>query len=94
MGAAFTPGPWAIREWDNARDGWKISANGKQIAVSCYLGGTEPARVNGQIIAAAPELYEACEDLAERMIGAFPSLADTPEVKRAKAALAKARGDQ
>jgi hypothetical protein len=39
------------------------------------------------------ELYEALEDLAERMMGAFPSLADTPEACRAKSALAKARGE-
>jgi hypothetical protein len=52
------------------------------------------AEANARLIAAAPELYEALEDLAERMMGAFPSLKDTPEAQRANAALAKVRGEQ
>lgn len=100
---AFTPGPWEQRSPRSTtvlhyavrvREGFPAMTVPYEISYAKSAPGGEPARIaNARLIAAAPELYEAVEDLAERMIGAFPSLADTPEIQRAKAALAKARGE-
>lgn len=99
MSAAFTSGPWAverdpyihIRAKDGSQDGWGSTV---------YAGDYVPSEADANLIAAAPELYEALAGLVEANIKRGPfdeplgSSEQTPEMNAAVAALAKARGDQ
>lgn len=60
-------------------------------AVNGYTRNAE-AEANARLIAAAPELLEALEDVLGATLLAFPSLGHQPPVIRAVAAIAKARG--
>lgn len=109
-GKLFTPGPWRVEEgttlvWGacNPDDrstygmGYPITQARVRLGSASEYASEfreDEGEANARLIAAAPELYGALEDLAERLIGAFPSIAGTPEAQRAKAALAKARGEQ
>ena len=76
---AHTPGPW---ELDERRRSAYIPCRGKHHSAAAY-GGTV---ANARLIAAAPELLEALENL----------LAQCPEAwsrHGAQAAIAKARGE-
>lgn len=54
-----TPGPWALEEHDDGSFS-VVPAVGFGIARVDYMAG-QPASANGRLIAAAPELLEACE---------------------------------
>lgn len=85
----WTPGPW---EWDdcvwgydpNEQAPWLVQ---KDSGVPVLRGEIRCARANAHLIAAAPELYEALEMMLE-----FPKAG--PSTSTARAALAKARGEQ
>lgn len=92
----FTPGPWVNNQglieselehgWVN--DGWRIA--------ECF--GPQ-AEINAHLIAAAPELYEACEaviryqKLAESDANTGLLMSYAEAYIKAEAALAKARGE-
>ena len=81
MSAPHTPGPWVVREHDDA-DTLRICDAKGDFALSI--------RENAQLIAAAPELLEALEgimDHRERM-----GLGTNSVYDRARAAIAKATG--
>ena len=55
--AGHTPGPWRAEE-GTGRGAWIMGSTGEWSALAC--GDTdESARANAQLIAAAPDLYEA-----------------------------------
>jgi hypothetical protein len=98
--SAHTPGPWHARQWqcravtsvgrisDNALGFEQIaecSANGRQVS-------TEQEEADARLIAAAPELLEALEDLIDAH--AVPSTAckERGAYDKARAVIAKATG--
>ncbi|MHC3750729.1 hypothetical protein ACYKDZ_17815 [Stutzerimonas stutzeri] len=91
MSNVHTPGPWSFRGCDG---GWAIDFNEDQEQVVDYVYEEADAR----LIAAAPELLEALEDIANDYAERFDmdSQSTNPGMKvvveNARAALAKARG--
>ncbi len=87
----FTPGPWHVHDEDGY---WFIYGhNDFQIHNTFNAGGNPEGRfmaeANRNLIAAAPELYEALEVL----LGDCAAIGVEPfGAERARAALAKARG--
>ena len=98
-----TPGPWELRTWDE--DCWRVlGTNGVGIP-GCYSiadvingNGSEQNKANAALIAAAPDLLQALQllhdDIAEyariNNLGGF----DNHAMKLARAAIAKATGEQ
>jgi alkylhydroperoxidase family enzyme len=85
-----TPGPWAVGpdlEVFYALNGVGIT---RPLKLTSMAGRTEEDRANARLIAAAPEMLEALQDLlndvgkASSMLGAV----------KARAAIAKARGNR
>ena len=56
------------------------------------VDGTDPAEANARLIAAAPELLEALENLTDNITAAFPSMENLGPIITARAAIAKAKG--
>ncbi len=89
---AFTCGPWA---WD----GQELYAEGSFLVLSVGISGggypfvrlEEPDKA---LIAAAPLLYDALDEIINYCGGADNGLDDEYVVERALAALRSARGDQ
>lgn len=91
----FTPGPWQatgrIVEADPERDGNEC--------VIALVGMGESARndADARLIAAAPELLEACEAMRIYLEEVAPERNDAPEfwgmLDQARAAIAKAKGE-
>ena len=86
----FTPGPWAPR-------GNEVYADGRRVAdcdshAPYYIDPIDMA--NARLIAAAPDLYAVCEEMAELLEA---DAGDYHGARRARerglAALAKARGE-
>ena len=92
MSAKFTPGPWK-------RNGIHIE-NGYGVAVAAaaheHLSpDSETLDGNCDLIAAAPDLLEALQDCERVMSEELKGLlVIQPELKNARAAIAKATGDQ
>ena len=85
---SYTPGPWNYEEPDVVGLPHLRAANGD--AVATFL--REPWNSSDiPLIAAAPELYEALENLIDFL---FHGKKNCQAILRAKAALAKARGDE
>lgn len=87
---AFTPGPWKVGDTYTA--GWPVKAGGHIVALAQYLGGTDPAHCNANLIAAAPDLYEALAAMATMHPDWANRLGYTEALEAANAALAKANG--
>ena len=94
--------PWRI-ECENVKTA--ISSGHKHIAMVSYFdcGTGDPRSIskeeheaNAHLIAAAPELYEALDELADLMQGVIEGdyKPDSFTLQVAKAALAKARGEE
>ena len=81
----FTPGPWLFSSYKSGNS--VIVTDGKEFDVATVNYPNRDA--NAHLIAAAPELYEALEELLiqTRQYG------HEPEIAMAEAALAKARGE-
>jgi hypothetical protein len=95
MEAKPTPGPWTL-DFDTGH------VDGANEEIVCYLarGPSDETKTNGRLIAAAPELLDALETLLEKFVNGmdvdYPGerLAQfQPEVKKAEAALRKAKGN-
>ncbi len=93
-----TPGPWMFECEDVGTYGshfWLESEAGEEIicqsenAHQGVLAKGEDFVANARLIAAAPELLEALEGL----LNALPSATSHPAIKKARAALAKAKGE-
>ncbi|GLT02830.1 hypothetical protein GCM10007897_42540 [Sphingobium jiangsuense] len=94
----FTPGPWRVDP--NANCDIQTSDGLLEVAAthpSLLTGGrNDPARARGNanLIAAAPELYEALSWFINDIDGTHTVMLDfDANVERARAALAKARGE-
>lgn len=87
MKSKYTPGPWSVGKWDERTAGWHIDAESvSHIASALYLGGTDPAKANAHLIAAAPDLLAACEQ-------AIYALKGREHDGFLRAAIKKARGE-
>lgn len=84
METKFTKGPWEVyRHTAIYKDGQCIANMGN--------GHLEQMRANAALIAAAPDLYAACE-LVIKAYGHLDELTN-PHVQACRAALSKARGE-
>ena len=107
---SYTPGPWRVNESkisgkDNISDLTEIvgpQRNGSQRLIAKMYGCALPeGQANARLIAAAPELLEVCEALLALNNTLVVELSESDWLKykreaerKAKAALAKARGDE
>lgn len=97
MTEKWTPGPWASS--DSVEDDMRISGpNGEGVVDGCGccdppygVRDPEECAANRNLIAAAPDMAEALEDIG-RQIDRDPYT--TPDFTRAERALAKARGEE
>jgi hypothetical protein len=89
MSEEHTPGPWSINPGANPTTGWHIEAKQGPLTVCPAKAYSE---ADAHLIAAAPELYEALEQLLDDM--GEDGLCVCPAAKtQAIAALRKARGE-
>lgn len=91
-----TPGPWTAHKTIEAHDGmpecWQIDAEHDAVCTTqfCYAPNTE---ANARLIASAPDLLEALAVLVTDCSQIW-SEAEFPALKQARAAIARARGEQ
>lgn len=87
----FTKGPWVLEEVDKYGD-WRITVNGEPfMAQTSYYPYQSDNVYDAYLISAAPELYEALDDL----INWFQSeYGESERLKAGLSALEKARGSQ
>jgi len=87
-----TPGPWHV----GVKQAEKIiyDASGWAVANATVYHGENDAKANARLIAAAPDLLEALKTL-QSMASTFPNELhkDHPDVVAARAAIARATGD-
>ena len=95
---AHTPGPW---EWTHDAEPyssqWTLSPGVLMVdGQDGTPGGDEIDRANARLIAAAPKLQTALEDLRDWLVNLFDAsklnAEDRAKLERAEAALAKAEG--
>ena len=91
--ANHTPGPWVVKQGDCDGSGaFSINAhtNGRTVFVAETIGGLDEEEDNAHLIAAAPDLLEALEELLAHAssvgIGLYYEV-------MARAAIAIARGE-
>ena len=85
MSTKHTPGPWTV-ERDGPNRKWLINA--EDFAVATCDGAIRHQEADARLIAAAPELLEALKWTARALD------AEHPAAIKARAAIAKATGDQ
>jgi hypothetical protein len=93
----YTPGPWRVF---TTTDGSKLIGIGElngggitDCGFGVWRGGDAEAIANARLIAAAPDLIEALQDILEYSGGAASALDDEYVMDRARAALSKALGE-
>jgi hypothetical protein len=87
-----TKGPWVIRcSGDVGQQGGALVAS--VYPVSLCVRTTAENKANARLIAAAPDLLEALDELANGYAGNRFDVGIVDRIKKARAALAKARGD-
>ena len=101
-----TPGPWHIKPYRNFRKCiWaSFETNPYPLAHVPVMGHQKHVDANARLIAAAPELLEALKDLAQSIVwkefGECRGFSDSmplpviTSVEKARAAIAKATGEQ
>jgi hypothetical protein len=104
VSAKHTPGPWIVKENRAYKTSWLIyDPEGNQLAqVANWQDKTFncDAEINARLIAAAPDLLEALHLLAGCIVmggdpyeGLGPSKPGTSPIAKARAAIAKAKGE-
>ena len=98
-----TPGPWRVQPYTWQRGNVSVFAPkfGRAPYGACVahtpcsdgVGGADGALANAHLIAAAPELLEALKEIVDAADGAGWEQLD-PSFKKARAAIAKAIGEQ
>jgi hypothetical protein len=86
---AHTPGPWGIGDYDDGHECVIEASESKRMICECYEDGeehTDEDRANARLIAAAPDLLDACKEVLR--CAALPELWAAP----IRAAIAKADG--
>lgn len=101
MSKNWTKGPWIAGRYGGSReDNYFVrSADGQKVA---GRGGPQISKANADLIAAAPELYDACAALLALPLIVDAGLYDpnwnssqaAKAISAARVALAKARGEQ
>ena len=100
--AKFTPGPWRAESWNDVDSSCRPNSCGDYFVVSgeydmCYMAhhvvsGIDHTKQDANLIAAAPDLYEALVVAATSMaVSGYAE--DHPAIKTALTALSKARGE-
>jgi hypothetical protein len=84
-----TQGPWATYV-DSAHDGWIADAEGNLIACAVR---NENMQANAKLIAAAPDLLAACEEMAAQLGGGNDYTKWEDAKAQLLAAIAKAKGN-
>ena len=94
MADKHTPGPWKIGTPPPNGEQTVGTDQGLMVAVATTGAGVQ-TKANASLIAAAPDLLEALQD-CERVMSAELKglLVIQPELKNARAAIAKATGEQ
>lgn len=100
MSPAHTPGPWEAVPPDGgaptAKDLWELAQRHGLQSDYWFIRGPgddvhgHMSEADARLIAAAPELLEALDAI----LNALPSATTHPAIKMARAAMAKATGDQ
>lgn len=88
--SGHTPGPWFA---DHMEFGWQVGFDmpfGHRAGLAVILGWGQPSEQNARLIAAAPDLLQALEAIAEDHLWHYG--AETHLAKTAMAAIAKAKG--
>ncbi len=94
-----TPGPWRVEHQNPSptTGEWMIAGSKPGYLAEVRDCGSGDVRANARLIAAAPDLLEACE----LIVSAFDQLApmssarnEPLQINAARAAIAKARGEQ
>ena len=93
MNEKFTPGPWNT-EYSYRKDWYEIYGDEGMIMIAAAFNCQHKLdRANAALIAAAPDMYEALENLLEAWdewgVSSFPD----PFADMARAALKKAKGE-
>ena len=86
----FTPGPWSAGKTTVFGPD---DQDGHVTHIASVAGHNDHASDNAALIAAAPELYEAHDSLADFCNEMFLKPAENPELIEALRVLAKARGE-
>lgn len=84
-----TPGPWRAVDKRPYSDGFSIFSGNQYVAFVGDSDGVTDYLSNANLIAAAPELLEALQDVVDYHFG---KTATAPAYLKAKAAIAKALG--
>ena len=105
--AQFTPGPWSLCNWmvgNNTPTGEVTICGPEGDEHICTMDGNENNQANGNLIAAAPAMYEALCQVKTALFTLADNAGDVPEwneggelyelICTVKAALAQAEGKQ
>jgi hypothetical protein len=96
----YTPGPWKVSEYPTRQGRCNITNSGGvgevplEIAEAYPMGEywDDETKANARLIASAPELLEALEQLVEHVHGTYAY--SEPHMEKARVAIAKATGEQ
>jgi hypothetical protein len=83
-----TPGPWTVGDSGGYLNQMKIEP-----AIGVVYGAGEEIQANAHLIAAAPELLEALQELKEELFQHAEGNYLRPFLDKAEAAIAKAKGE-
>jgi len=91
-----TPGPWSIARSGFPVDAFGILSGDMAIGQTVYIEDYDEHLANARLIAAAPEMLEACKQALRRIeqldIDADPAVGPDPTQDLLKAVIAKAEG--
>ncbi len=89
-----TPGPWEIMD-EGEPQVYIYGQNGTYIAEASSDAGLEEARTNAALIAAAPDLLEACQARVDEWHSNMRNFTrrEPESLKLARAAITKAKGN-
>jgi hypothetical protein len=84
---SHTPGPWACTYTSNHAHDYRLTRpNGQPLPVNAEANDRSEQRANARLIAAAPDILKALEDVLMVFSEEYP---DSPTLERARAAIAK-----
>lgn len=83
-----TPAPWYVKI---AGKNWFVESEGRQITCADEIDREDTANAN--LIAAAPELLEALENIIDDQYGTLAEIMEPWKIEDAKQAIKKARGE-
>lgn len=91
-----TPGPWRYEAYSGSIN--PIVGIGPRVICSESLADHDNGKIaleaNASLMAAAPDLLESLVDCVERFTEAFPDAENYEPIKKARAAIAKALGEE